>query len=295
MPAKGVGLSMKNFVLSLLSICFFSNAHADWPQFRGVDSAGKSDAKLPTEWNDEKNILWKLQINGKGSSSPIVSGHFVFVTSYTGEGDSLQRHLTKIDVANGKEVWKKSVDIGFPEDPARGYIMEHGWASNTPATDGESVFCYYGKAGVYAYDFDGNELWNAKTGSLSSQKQWGSASSPILYKDLLIVPAGDEKRAIIAFNKKDGKQTWIAEGESMEQTYGSPLVVEVDENRTDIVFASTAEWWGLNPDTGKLRWFAEYNLPGNMSNTTVRTGDILTISGGFPRTARGSGQSRIKG
>lgn len=196
------------------------------------------------------------------------------------------RHLIKIDLNSGEIEWQKSVGVGFPEDPADGFITEHGYASNTPVTDGEKVYCFFGKAGVYAFDFEGNEVWSVETGPQYSQKRWGSASSPILYEDKLIVPAGDEMRAIIALDKNDGSLVWKAEGTSMEQTYGTPIVVKVDDERTDIVFASTQEWWGLNPDTGKLRWFAEYNLPGNMSNTSHLSGDILTISGGFPRTAR---------
>ena len=105
-------------------------------------------------------------------------------------------------------------------------------------------------------------------------------------QDLIIVPAGEEQNAIVALKKSDGSVAWTADGEALIQTYGSPILVEVNDERTDLVFAATAEWWGLNPETGKLRWFAEYNLPGNMSNTTHLSGDTLTVSGGFPRTAR---------
>lgn len=273
-------------ILVAFGIASSSFSFADWNQFRGANLAGTSEESVPVSWSDRENVKWKVALPGKGSSSPIVSGDAVFVTSYTGEGDGIERHLTRIDRKTGEVVWDKAVPVWHTEDPPRGYINEHGYASNTPVTDGEAVYCYFGKAGVYAFDFDGNQLWKAETGKMSSGKEWGSASSPILYEDLVIVPAGDEVRAILAFNKADGKEVWRAEGDRMEQTYGTPLLVKVDEYRTDLVYALAGEMWGMNPETGKLRWFAEYNLPGNMSNSPILSGDVITVSGGFPRTAR---------
>ncbi|MDF1656028.1 MAG: PQQ-binding-like beta-propeller repeat protein [Verrucomicrobiales bacterium] len=279
---------MRRSTLTFLTIALASSttAFADWTQFRGPNALGVSEVSVPTSWSSTENLKWMTELPGEGSSSPIISGDAIFVTSYTGEGDGIMRHLMKIDFKSGEILWEKAVATEFTEDAARGYITEHGWASNTPVTDGESVFCYFGKAGVYAFDLDGNELWKASTGPQSSGKRWGSASSPILFGDLLIVPAGDETRAIIAFNKTTGEEAWRYESPVTEETYGTPIIVEIDGSRTDLVFAAATRWVGLNPDTGEQVWFANYNLPGNMSNTTHLSGDILTISGGFPRTAR---------
>lgn len=278
---------MKAFMpFSLLLTTFLTAANADWPQFRGPNAQGVSSETVPTKWSASEGLAWTLDLPGEGSSCPIVSGDAVFVTAFSGTGEGILRHLLRIDLNSGEVVWEKKIPVDYPEDEAKGYITEHGYASNTPVTDGKAVYCYFGKAGVYAFDFDGRELWKARTGDLSSPKAWGSASSPILYKDTLIVPAGEEMNSILALNTSDGTVKWTANGDSLVQTYGSPILVPVDAERTDLVFAAAAEWWGLNPETGKLRWFAEYNLPGNMSNTTHLSGDILTISGGFPRTAR---------
>ncbi|MDF1823774.1 MAG: PQQ-binding-like beta-propeller repeat protein [Verrucomicrobiales bacterium] len=279
---------MRQKILPFLafSLLTASPAFADWDQFRGPNATGTSDEKIPISWSATKNLSWTTTLPGRGSSSPVISGDAVFITSYTGEGSDLMRHLMKIDFANGEVLWEKAVATEFPDDPASGYINEHGWASNTPVTDGDSVFCFFGKAGVYAFDFDGKERWKASTGPQSSRKRWGSASSPILYGDLLIVPAGDEARAIIAFDKSSGKEVWRYESHVMEQTYGTPVLAKVNESRTDLVFAAPTRWVGLDPETGDETWFANYNLPGNISNTTHLSGEILTISGGFPRTAR---------
>jgi len=283
---RSLFMTLRSPILSgLLSLTVLA-AHAEWTQFRGPNSLGASDETVPTSWSKGENIKWIAELPGEGSSSPIISGDSAFVTSYSGSGSSMLRHLVRIDLKTGAILWDKTVGTDYPEDPAQGYISEHGWASNTPVTDGDHVFCFFGKAGVYAFDFDGNEIWKAQTGPMSSQKRWGSASSPILYEKLLIVPAGDETRALIAFDKTTGDEAWRYDDPSMEQTYGSPILVEVDASRTDLVFAAPENWIGLNPGTGDVVWSANYNLPGNISNTPHVAGDILTVSGGFPRTAR---------
>lgn len=279
---------MQRFVPLFVSLSFLlpTGTRADWPQFRGPGALGASEAKVPVEWSAEKNITWTANLPGPGSSSPVISGDAVFVTSYSGAGAEVRRHLLRLDLTTGETVWEQTVGVQFPEDPAEGYINEHGFASNTPVTDGEAVYCYFGKAGVHAFDFDGKRLWSAETGALSSDKKWGSASSPILHGDLLIVPAGDEARSILAFRKDSGEEVWRFTHPTTEETYGTPVIVRVNESRTDLVFAAATRWIGLDPATGAEVWFANYNLPGNMSNTTHVSGDILTVSGGFPRTAR---------
>ncbi|MBP84104.1 MAG: serine/threonine protein kinase [Verrucomicrobiales bacterium] len=271
-----------------LSISFLIScvAFANWPQFRGDNAQGISLEAVPVEWSESENMVWKVDLEGEGSSSPIISGGAVFVTSYSGSGENLMRHLQRIDLYSGDVVWTRDIPNDFPIDPARGYITEHGWASNTPVTDGEAIFGYFGKAGVYAFDYDGNQLWKARTGGMSSAKVWGSASSPILYDDLVIVPAGEETNSFIALSKADGSERWRAKHPSLGQTYGTPILAKVGGSRTDLIYAATGNFRAYDPATGELRWFANYNLPGNMSNTTHLSGDILTVSGGFPRTAR---------
>ena len=273
-------------LISQILLCAVPLSAADWVQFRGPNASGISPESVPSTWSQSENLLWKVELPGPGSSSPIVVGSAVFVTCYTGESPAVERHLLRVDRDTGAVVWRQSIPVWHPEDAPKGYIMEHGWASNTPVSDGQRVYVYAGKAGVHAFDLDGNRVWKAETGSMSSKIAWGSAASPILAGDKLIVPAGDEARAVVALHKNTGEVLWKAEGAPMEQTYGSPVIASLPEGRTDIVYAGAAEIWGINPDTGKLRWFATCNLPGNMSNTPVIAGDILTISGGYPRTAR---------
>jgi len=262
------------------------SASGHWPQFRGPEGAGLSEARLPLTWSDTENLAWKTELPGRGSSSPVVWGEAVFVSSYRGEADSVVRQLSRLDLGSGAILWTREIGTDFPEDPAEGYLLEHGWSSSTPVTDGETVYAFFGKAGVHAFDFEGELRWSARTGGMSSRLAWGSASSPVLHEGVLVVPAGDELRALLGLDARDGRELWRHEADKLEQTYGSPILVKVDEGRTDLVFPAVGEALGLDPASGALRWSARYDLPNNMSNTPHRSGEFLTISGGFPRTAR---------
>ncbi|MGY8643041.1 MAG: outer membrane protein assembly factor BamB family protein [Verrucomicrobiales bacterium] len=266
----------------------------EWPRFRGENGSGvSSDQEVALEWSAEKNMAWSRDLPGMGSSSPIAWGDRVFVTCYSGYGipdgsnsiADLKRHVVALNRETGEIVWTANVaGAGGSEDPFVGFLGEHGYASNTPVTDGKSVFCFFGKAGVVAFDFDGKELWRKPVGTMHSQKRWGSASSPILVGDMLIVKAGDESRAVYGFDKRTGEEKWKAEGSVLEQTYGTPVVHRVDDSRTDLIVAGTGEVWGMNPETGGLRWFSEMGLKGNISSSSVVEGDQLILFGGFPRT-----------
>src|SRR5262249_11294172 len=159
---------------------------ADWPNFRGPNSSGISEEKnLPTKWSDTENLAWKTDLPGPGSSSPVIWGDKVFVTCYSGYGldaknpgdaANLDRHLICVDRKTGKILWDKETKAKQPE--ARytgGYITLHGYASSTPAIDGERIYVFHGKSGVLAYDLDGNEQWQADVGG--GTNNWGSGSS----------------------------------------------------------------------------------------------------------------------
>ena len=129
----------------------------DWSRFRGPNGSGvSSDRATPTEWSATKNIVWQAELPGPGSSSPIISGPHVFLTSYSGyavdrssPGDitKLERHLLCFDRKTGTEVWKQTVAAKQPEDRFNGFMVEHGYASSTPVTDGERVYAFFGKIG----------------------------------------------------------------------------------------------------------------------------------------------------
>lgn len=253
--------------------------------------ATSDDKNVPTTWSESQNLKWKLELPGRGSSSPIVFGDRVFVTCYSGYGmDSrnpgsmrnLKRHLLCIDRKSGKTTWTQTIPAVVPEDDYRGSICEHGYASSTPVTDGKSVFVLFGKTGVLAFDVTGKKLWQVNVGKQSSNRRWGSAASPILYKNTVIVNAAEEGRAIFAFDKATGKQVWKASARSFALSYGTPALVAAG-GKTALVIGVPGEVWGLNPDTGKLRWYAETAIGGNVSPSTTSSGGVVYITGGYPQ------------
>lgn len=263
-----------------------------WNRFRGRDGRGISEERtIPVSWSDSENLRWKLDLPGPGSSSPILTEKYVFLTSYTGYGDEkqtggkmdlLKRHLHCVDRTDGKLRWTKSVDAVLPEDPYQGMgIPEHGYATNTPTTDGEYVYAFLGKSGLYAYDLDGNEQWHVSVGTESGNRGWGTASSLLLYKDMVIVNASEESQSLMAFERKTGKMVWSAPASTLELAYGTPIIVRVNETRDDVVIAVPGEVWGLNPLTGKLVWYAETTLTGNLSPSVTQDGEMLYVFGGY--------------
>jgi hypothetical protein len=224
-------------------------------QFRGPDGLGIcNDKNVPVKWSETENLKWKISLPGPGSSSPIVYKERIFVTCYSdygledsspGNPEELKRHLLCINRDDGTIIWDRAIKALLPEDAYRGNLREHGYASSTPVTDDESVYVFFGKTGVLSFDFEGKKLWQVGVGTESSNRRWGSASSPILYKDLLFVNASEENLTIYALDKKTGREVWKVESDKLELTYGTPVMVDLKEGRKELVVAVPFEVWGF--------------------------------------------------
>ncbi|MGI9470176.1 MAG: PQQ-binding-like beta-propeller repeat protein, partial [Rubripirellula sp.] len=294
MPSKSILLG---FAASLLLV---ETSLADWARFRGPNGSGISadSAETPVNWAPDA-IEWKTELPGPGASSPIIVGDRIFVTCYTGYGverenlgdiEDLKRHLLCVDRKTGKVLWTRAVDAAQPEDPYTGMgIPAHGYASHTPTSDGENVYAFFGKSGVVAFDFEGNELWKTSVGTGSDPKRWGSSSSPILHKNLLIVTASAESRALVGLDIATGNEVWRQEADGLSDIWGTPLLAEVEGDRTDLVLGVPFEFWGLSPETGKLRWYSEAMDSDSYNSSVVEAdGVIYGIEG------RGGGSAAIK-
>lgn len=238
---------------------------ADWPGFRGVNGQGVSEDKnVPTKWSASSGIAWKVDLPGPGSSSPIVVGDKVFITAYSGyaasredvgKQEDLSRHLLCIDKKSGEVVWKVDEKAKMPEDPAQGFIIEHGYASSTPVSDGEHIFVFYGKSGLFCYDMSGNKVWQKDLGTGSGANGWGSATSPILVNDLVVMNAAAESSTLYALKKSDGEIAWKSDADPLHASWGTPVVLDMDGIQ-EIVISVPGEIWGMNPEDGKLKWYA---------------------------------------
>jgi len=259
---------------------------ADWRQFRGAGGLGISDEKgLPTEWSTEKNIAWKVTLPGAGASCPVTLGNRVFVTCYSGYGlddkspgtmDDLRRHLLCIDRANGKTIWSKNFMPILPEHKYSGEGSYHGYAASTPVIDGERLYVFYGKSGVYCFDLDGNEIWHTLVGK--NTNGWGSGASPIVYKDSLIVNASIESGDLIALNKTTGKELWRSP--KISAAWNTPVLVTTPEKTQELVVSVQDRVVAVDPDTGKELWRAEgvhrYVCP----SVVAHNGVVYAIGGG---------------
>ena len=264
----------------------------DWSRFRGPNGSAVSDDRgVPTDWSDSTNLAWKTPLPGPGSSSPIIVGDRVFVTCYSGYGTSrdepgdikqLQRHLVCVSFKDGKILWDKSITSNpkQSEDRFSGFLRDHGYATSTPASDGESVFVFFGKSGVLAFDLEGKQLWQTSVGTGSAMMGWGSGSSPILYRDTVIVNAGAESKALIALNKKTGKQAWRSDADSIYGSWATPVLVDAPNNKTELVVSAPHEMWGLDPDNGEFLWFAEGVQDGTICGSLVARDGIVYAVGG---------------
>lgn len=263
----------------------------DWPRFRGPNGSGVSlDAKAPpTTWSESRNLKWKLELPGPGLSCPIVVGDRVFVTCWTGyavsredrgEMENLARELICVDRATGKTLWRHIEKAVLPEDEFSGMFAENGYASHTPVSDGKRVFAFFGKSGLVALDMAGKVLWKKPVGDGRDRRSWGSSSSPILFENLVIVPATVESHALIAFDQESGKEVWRQEADGLDSTWGSPILVKTSADRTDLVLAVPFEVWGMNPSTGKLRWFCTGVDSDSLCSSAVADGETVFVVDG---------------
>lgn len=255
--------------------------HADdWPGFRGTRGGVADDKNLPTKLSKD-NVLWTVKLPGPGTSSPIVYGDKVFVTAYTGYGSTISKgfaggggggfgkgkggpdtggdqkklrfQLLCFDRHDGKLLWKSEVEPKLPEQAFSGFMREHGYTSSTPVTDGERVYAFFGKTGVLAFDMTGKQLWQTSVGT--GVHMWGSATSPILHENLVIVNAAIESKSLIALDKTTGNEVWRQSG--MGSSWSSPILVETKDQKPEIIVSITGKIVGYEPATGKELWHCQ--------------------------------------
>jgi outer membrane protein assembly factor BamB len=275
-----------------------------WAQWRGPDMTGVSrTAKPPVEWSETRNIKWKVQIPGRGSSSPVVYGDRVYVLTaipvgVTGDAQHAPRgalpqrgvHQYKvyaIDRKTGKTVWDRVAREEEPHEPAHG---DNGtWASSSAIVDGEHVFAYFESRGLYAYDLGGKLIWQADFGDKKMRNQFGEGSTPVLHGNTLVVVWDhlNQPSYVIALDKRTGKELWRVDHPEMD-TWATPLVVE-HGGRRQVVVNAMNRVRSFDLETGKLVWEG----PGTTMNvipSPVSGNGMVFIMSGF----RGNNLKAIK-
>jgi outer membrane protein assembly factor BamB len=294
----------------LLALTFINSTTArvstNWPQWRGPDGQGVSvETGLPVEWSKTTNVKWKTPIAGRGHSSPIVWGKKIFLTSAL-DGETIAgrtpgvthkladgtvfvhpeavganlKHTFKVvclDRDTGKVLWERVAYEGPVYDSRH---KKASFASSTPATDGKSVFAFFGSEGLYAYDFKGKLLWKRELPKIGTASV-GYGVSPILFENLVIMLCDDSggNSFIAAFDKKTGNEVWRV-ARKVDITWSTPVLVHT-ANRTEIVTAAAAAIISYDPATGKELW-RHKGLESNAVPSPVVQNDLVVLTSGFP-------------
>jgi len=270
------------------------NDPKNWAQWRGPDMTGVSrTAKPPIEWSETKNIRWKAQIPGRGSSSPIVYGNRVYLLTaipvgVTGDAQHAPRgampqrgvHQFKvlaIDRKTGKTVWEQVAREEEPHESAHG---DNGtWASSSAITDGEHVIAYFESRGLYAYDMNGKPIWNADFGDKKMRNQFGEGSTPVLHGNTLIVVWDhlNQPSYVIALDKRTGKELWRVDHPEMD-TWATPLVV-THEGGQQVVVNAMNRVRSYDLQTGTVVWEGPGTTMNVIPSPVFGNGMVFIMSG----------------
>ncbi len=292
MSARSWSLSL----LCLLPLTSSADANDRWMQFRGPGALGVADGQnLPVRWSETEHLAWKKEIPGRGWSSPIIVDGRIYLTNVvsTGEVEAATRglyfggerfeqpdtpHIWQVlclDLATGEPVWEKTVHEGVPP---RSMHIKNSYASETPVTDGERVYAYFGNVGVFCLTLDGELVWEHPLEPHATRFEWGPAASPALHEGrLYIVNDNEDASYLLALDAATGDEIWQVDRDE-SSNWSTPFIWE-NELRTEIIA----------PGSGITR---SYDLDGNVlyefggaSAITIATpyahNGLLYVSSGY--------------
>lgn len=276
---------------------------ASWPQFRGRGASGVGYGRpVPVQWNaaDGTNVAWKVEIPGLAHSSPIVWGERLFLTTSVREGGDPEarigpptatvaeeaRHVWRLYClhrASGEILWQRDVSSGVPRTGRHPF---NSFASATPATDGRHVAAVLGSEGLLVYDFDGNLLWKQDLGVLAlgpvydPDYHWGSASSPILWRDQVIVQVDRQQGSYLAaFALADGKPRWKTARDE-PPSWGTPTITG-PEDKPELITNGTNRVRAYDPATGRELWSFKTGNSLITASTPIAGVDLVFVANGF--------------
>jgi outer membrane protein assembly factor BamB len=277
-------------ILALLLPMAAGARAGNWPMFRGPDGNGISAEKgLPLKWGPDRNVRWKAALPAPGNSSPVVSGDRVFVTCPSDGGKD--RNLFCFDRHSGKQLWVRTV-AGSAKEPSH---ATNPYCSPSPAADGERVVVWYGAAGLHCYCYAGQKLWSRDLGTF--EHIWGYGSSPVLYKDVLLLNCGPGRRQFVtALDRRTGKTLWETDepaagpaDKPREQrwvgSWSTPVLARID-GRDQAVVGMPHHVRAYDPDTGKVLWSVE-GLGDLVYTSAVLGGPFGVVMSGYSGPAVG--------
>ncbi len=267
--------------LTIFSLLSHGGLANDWPQWRGADGSGVSqDSSLPQSWSEDSGLAWKARLAGQGVSSPIVWGDLVIATSQAGRGvmrpgnhptlvrggsgdrfleagespgDKVFFLVEAFDRSSGRLRWSHKFEAGPELAPVH---QKSNLASSSPVADGERVYAWFGTGQLVALDAEGKLVWERHIAQQYSPFSiaWGHASSPTVYKDLLILLCDhDPASYLLALDAKTGEERWKADRGQGLRSYSTPLVISAD-GKDELIVNSSHRLEAYDPATGELLW-----------------------------------------
>ncbi len=242
-----------------------------WPQWRGPAGTGSAEeANPPFQWSEIKNIRWRVEIPGRGHSTPIIWKDQVFLTTAIPTGTKLpprysgapgahdnlpvtqkQRYvILSINREDGKTRWEKTLQEALPHE---GGHNTASLASQSPVTDGQHVFAFFGSRGVYCLDMEGTLVWKMNLGIMKSKHGHGEGSSPVLHGDTLVINWDHEGDSfVLALDKNTGKERWRIRRDEVT-SWATPIVVE-HAGSPQLVVSGTSRIRSYDLATGRVIW-----------------------------------------
>jgi len=309
LAATGGILSMIALTAFVLAVGSASSDPAHWPQWRGPFFNGVARTAAPVEFGDTKNIKWKIEIPGRGFSTPVIWGDRIFLTTAvptgkgaqpapppeqaqnpdgrrqgrggpgggSGAGEEQKFVVMCLDKKTGKTIWERVAKVATPHE---GYHRQYGsFASNAPLTDGRYLYVSFGSRGIYCYDLNGKPIWEKDLGvQMRMRNQFGEGVAPALHGNLLIHPYDQESGSfVVALDKRNGKEVW-RENRDEISAWSTPLIADV-KGKKQVVISATKKVRAYNPEDGKLIWECAGLGSNVIPHPTQHNDTVLVMSG----------------
>lgn len=294
----------------LVALGSSASQHTDfeknWHHWRGPHATGAAiNANPPTTWSETENIRWKSELPGMGHAAPIVWGDKVFIqTAIKGEEQKMEDEeadddnpfsgffqqgrggngptntykfdLLALNRSDGSILWQKTLREGAPHE---GTHQDASMASNSPVTDGEYVYAYFGSRGLYCVDMEGNVKWGKDIGKMYKNNRFGEGSSPVLHGNTIVIVQDHEGDSfIMALDKRTGELLWKTARDE-RTTWFSPIVAAHD-GKPQVITAGTNRIRSYDLATGELLWEGD-GLTRNAIPSPVASGGFVYLTSGF--------------
>jgi outer membrane protein assembly factor BamB len=274
-----------------------------WSQWRGPLGTGVSpDGDPPIEWSETSNVLFKVDVPGESLASPVIWGDTIYLVTaipldqqaYAAAQQDAQKTFDAgewpPDVApvkqrflvqarsrhDGSLIWERTARESVPHES---HYLDSSWACGSPIVDGERLYVHFGSNGTYAYDLDGELLWQVDLGDMTTRRGFGEGSSPALHGNSLIINWDHEGDSfIVALDKRTGKELWRTERPGEVTSWSTPLVVE-HESGTQIVVSATGFSRGYDFATGKELWRVSGMTVNSIPTPVHLDGTVFLASG----------------